>query len=101
MFAALCAALRETAFGADPAEPAANAVLSLDQVLGEVLASNPSLKAAHANWEAVKQRVPRAMPPTKGQSRSRHSRQRPNPKNNPPKPRRANDPGSGTDCAEN
>ncbi len=60
MFAALCAVLRETAFGADPAEPATNAVFSLDQVLREVLASNPSLKAARANWEAMKQRVPQA-----------------------------------------
>ncbi len=60
MFAALCAVLRETAFGEDPAEPATNAVLSLDQVLREVLVSNPSLKAAHANWEAMKQRVPQA-----------------------------------------
>src|SRR6267154_1650658 len=34
--------------------------LSLDHVLREVLLSNPSLKAAQANWEAMKQRVPQA-----------------------------------------
>ncbi len=34
--------------------------LSLDQVLRDVLLSNPSLKAARANWEAMKQRVPQA-----------------------------------------
>lgn len=34
--------------------------LSLDHVLIEVLSSNPSLKAARANWEAMKQRVPQA-----------------------------------------
>lgn len=37
-----------------------NAVLSLEPVLREVLVSNPSLKAARANWEAMKQRVPQA-----------------------------------------
>lgn len=34
--------------------------LTLDHVLIEVLSSNPSLKAARANWEAMKQRVPQA-----------------------------------------
>lgn len=33
---------------------------SLEQVLREVLVNNPSLKAARANWEAMKQRVPQA-----------------------------------------
>src|SRR2546430_5753944 len=32
--------------------------LSLDQVVNEVLRNNPSLKAARANWEAMKQRIP-------------------------------------------
>src|SRR5437763_16698877 len=34
--------------------------LSLDHVLRDVLQNNPSLKAARANWEAIKQRVPQA-----------------------------------------
>src|SRR5881396_1222352 len=34
--------------------------LSLDQVVSDVLLNNPSLKAARANWEAMKQRVPQA-----------------------------------------
>jgi cobalt-zinc-cadmium efflux system outer membrane protein len=35
-------------------------LLSLKEVVGEVLQNNPSLKAAHANWEAMKERVPQA-----------------------------------------
>jgi len=34
--------------------------LTVDQVLRDVLQNNPSLKAARANWEAMKQRVPQA-----------------------------------------
>ena len=34
--------------------------LSLTNVLRDVLANNPSLKAVRANWEAMKQRVPQA-----------------------------------------
>src|SRR5207244_3556571 len=34
--------------------------LSLDHILRDVLQNNPSLKAARANWEAMKQRVPQA-----------------------------------------
>ena len=34
--------------------------LSLDQVVNEVLRNNPSLKAARANWEAMKERIPQA-----------------------------------------
>ena len=41
-------------------EVGTNDVLSLEKVIGDVLANNPSLKAAHANWEAMKQRVPQA-----------------------------------------
>src|SRR5205823_12154575 len=37
-----------------------NVVLSVEAVLRNVLADNPSLKAARANWEAMKQRVPQA-----------------------------------------
>lgn len=37
-----------------------NNMLSLQQVLRDVLANNPSLKSARANWEAMKQRVPQA-----------------------------------------
>ncbi|MHB8520757.1 MAG: TolC family protein [Limisphaerales bacterium] len=32
--------------------------LALDQVISEVLSNNPSLKAARADWEAMKERVP-------------------------------------------
>lgn len=42
-----------------PRDPDTNS-LSLDSVLREVLQNNPSLKAARANWEAMKQRVPQA-----------------------------------------
>src|SRR6266581_7500703 len=34
--------------------------LTVDTVLRDVLQNNPSLKAARANWEAMKQRVPQA-----------------------------------------
>src|SRR6267142_2398655 len=37
-----------------------NGALTVDQVLRDVLQNNPSLKAARANWEAMKQRVPQA-----------------------------------------
>src|SRR5437016_10089879 len=37
-----------------------NGVLSVEEVLRNVLANNSSLKAARANWEAMKQRVPQA-----------------------------------------
>ena len=33
-------------------------VLSLDAVVSEVVSNNPSLKAARANWEAMRERVP-------------------------------------------
>lgn len=35
-------------------------VLSLDFVIGEVLTNNPTLKAANANWEAMRERIPQA-----------------------------------------
>ncbi len=31
-----------------------------EAVVSEILSNNPSLKAAHANWEAMKQRIPQA-----------------------------------------
>jgi outer membrane protein, heavy metal efflux system len=34
--------------------------LSLDQVISAVRSNNPSLKAARANWEAMKERIPQA-----------------------------------------
>jgi len=34
--------------------------LTIDEVLRDVMQNNPSLKAARANWEAMKQRVPQA-----------------------------------------
>ncbi|HVV00005.1 MAG TPA: TolC family protein, partial [Verrucomicrobiae bacterium] len=34
--------------------------LALDMVVNEVLSNNPSLKAARANWEAARERVPQA-----------------------------------------
>jgi len=42
------------------AEPAATNVLSLDSVVSEVLSNNPSIQAARANWEAMKERIPQA-----------------------------------------
>src|SRR5689334_4071792 len=42
------------------AEGASNDVLTVDQVVAEVLTNNPSFKAARANWEAMKERVPQA-----------------------------------------
>jgi cobalt-zinc-cadmium efflux system outer membrane protein len=35
-------------------------ILSLDAVVSEVLSNNSSLKAARANWEAMKERIPQA-----------------------------------------
>src|SRR5580658_6249469 len=51
-----------TANFGQPASQFANTaeVLSLDQVVGEVLTNNPTLKAANATWEAMKQRIPQA-----------------------------------------
>lgn len=56
--AILCAALA----GAGRAEPPAGAParLDLNYVIGEVLSNNPTLKAANADWEAAKQRIPQA-----------------------------------------
>ena len=34
--------------------------LTLEQVISEVASNNPSLKAARANWEAMKERIPQA-----------------------------------------
>jgi len=42
------------------AEASTNGVLTIEQVLRDILQNNPSLKAARANWEAMKQRVPQA-----------------------------------------
>src|SRR2546422_8667229 len=42
------------------AEPASTNLLSLQSVLSEVFSNNPSLKAARANWEAMRERVPQA-----------------------------------------
>jgi len=51
-------------FADSPVQPAGTVadggVLSLDAVVAGVLSNNPSLKAARANWEAVKERVPQA-----------------------------------------
>src|SRR5882757_9766477 len=52
---AAMAATDETALAA----PDAGALL-LDQVVSAVLSNNPSLKAARANWEAMKERIPQA-----------------------------------------
>jgi len=41
-------------------EPKAGETLTVDSVVKEVLRRHPSLKAAQANWEAMKQRVPQA-----------------------------------------
>ena len=37
-----------------------SAVFSLDDIVREVLTNNPSLKAATANWLAMKERIPQA-----------------------------------------
>lgn len=54
------AASVSSAADAPDAPPSDAAPLSLTNVLRDVLANNPSLKAARANWEAMKQRVPQA-----------------------------------------
>ena len=42
-------------------EPASGSeILSLDDVVREVLTNNPSLKAATANWQAMRERIPQA-----------------------------------------
>src|SRR5438128_1208465 len=51
---------RESAASAATVSPSNAPTLSLETVLRDVLQSNPSLKAARANWEAMKQRVPQA-----------------------------------------
>lgn len=43
-----------------PAETPTTNLLSLTEVVSEVLSNNPSLKAARANWEAMKERIPQA-----------------------------------------
>ena len=43
----------------NPGEPAPD-VLTLSAVTEAVLANNPSIREAHAKWEAMKQRVPQA-----------------------------------------
>ena len=43
---------------AQPAQPTNE--LSIQWVVLEVLSNNPSLKAARANWEALKARIPQA-----------------------------------------
>ena len=69
--ASLCAGFVSISSGADvppqfsgvtanTSEISTNDVLSLQQVLRDVLVNNPSLKSARANWEAMKQRVPQA-----------------------------------------
>jgi outer membrane protein TolC len=40
--------------------PASTNALALDPVVREVLANNPALKSARANWEAMKWRIPQA-----------------------------------------
>lgn len=42
------------------AEPSGTNALTLETVLREVLANNPTLKAARANWAAMKERIPQA-----------------------------------------
>src|SRR6266851_9535175 len=60
-----CAGVLATVWSIAAAEPgntemSTNRVLTVDHVLRDVLLNNPSLKAARANWEAMKQRVPQA-----------------------------------------
>ena len=44
----------------DSPTPDTTNALSLESVLNEVLRSNPTLKAARANWQAMRQRIPQA-----------------------------------------
>src|SRR5262245_43752147 len=44
----------------EKAKAGAQEILLLKDVLSEVLIRNPALKAAQANWSAMKQRVPQA-----------------------------------------
>ena len=57
-------ALAALSVRSDPPPASANAAatnqLTLNWVIGEVLTNDPSLKAARANWEAMKERVPQA-----------------------------------------
>jgi outer membrane protein TolC len=47
------------AFAETPSLPSNDAnTLSVDAVVSEVLSNNPSLKAARANWEAMRERIP-------------------------------------------
>jgi outer membrane protein TolC len=59
-----CAALTAARlFGETPSSSTSSRdtnALSLGSVISEVLSNNPSLKAAHANWEAMLERVPQA-----------------------------------------
>src|SRR6266404_4172382 len=57
---ALVAMWRIAAAEPGSTEASTNGVLTIEQVLRDVLQNNPSLKAAWANWEAMKQRVPQA-----------------------------------------
>ncbi len=50
----------ERAFAGDPRPNSSSPALSLDVAIRLALAENPSLKAARANWEAMKARVPQA-----------------------------------------
>ncbi len=60
IFAALVSLLRQAAVAAPETNSVQPDTLLLDQVVSEVLSNNPSLKAAQANWEAMKERVPQA-----------------------------------------
>ena len=61
VWAALLTALSSAALAQTDAPPKSDTnSLPLETVLRDVLQNNPSLKAARANWEAMKQRVPQA-----------------------------------------
>jgi outer membrane protein, heavy metal efflux system len=46
--------------GPEVSAPDVANALSPDSIISEVLSNNPSLKAAHANWEAMRERIPQA-----------------------------------------
>lgn len=58
--AAALVASFETLGNAAPPVGEATQGLSLDSVVSQVLTNNPALKAANANWEGMRQRIPQA-----------------------------------------
>ncbi len=60
LIASVMSAGAESAKDTPSANSTSGQILSLDFVVNQVLSNNPSLKAANAMWEAMRQRVPQA-----------------------------------------